>query len=449
MLGTIALMSLTAAPPASPLRLLPGPHLFLDDHLIASVSRIERRVNRPVRDLPGPIVTGKEDGCFQPYVTVLRDPETRRYRLWYGVPENASQSHLATMESPDGIHWVRPRRVLADPARIQFGVSILDDGPAVPDPSRRFKYGWWNDGGLQVAGSPDGLTWRPLAPGVVLKHSHDINCIYRDAIRNRYVAIVSVNLEDPAWKGSRRIPHESVSDDLIHWREPWLILRPDAADPGETQFYSMSALLQRGDLLIGMVRVLRDDLPADVGGPVAGIGYTTLAWSRDGVHWERDREPFFDRDPRTGVWDHAMAWIGYQLPVGDQVYLYYGGYARGHKVERFTERQLGLVRIRRDRYVAREAGEQAGLLRTPLLRVAGSALTVNADAKGGELRARLLDGSGKPVPGFAFADCRAITTDSLAAPLRWKKPVSALQGRSVRLEFSLRRARLFALNVQP
>lgn len=37
-----------------------------------------------------------------------------------------------------------------------------------------------------------------------------------------------------------------------------------------------------------------------------------------------------------------MTWADCQLVVGDEMFIYYGGYARGHKVERFTERQIGL-----------------------------------------------------------------------------------------------------------
>jgi hypothetical protein len=98
------------------------------------------------------------------------------------------------------------------------------------------------------------------------------------------------------------------------------------------------------------VRVLRDDLPCDPGGPRDGIGYSVLATSRDGVAWQRRREPFLDRDPGRGTWDHAMSWIGAAVPVGDEVFFYYGGYARGHKVEPATERQIGLARMKRDRY---------------------------------------------------------------------------------------------------
>jgi hypothetical protein len=438
-----------ADPLAGAITLRRGPHLLLDDFLIETSDQVTRRVNSPQRDLPGPVITAREDGNFQPYVTVIRDPQTGRFRVWYDVPEDAGRSHLATMASTDGIHWERPHLVLPDPAPIQFGASVLDEGPASPDPQRRYKFGWWMDGGLQVAGSPDGLAWKPLAPGVVLRHDHDINSLFRDPIRNRYLAMVSSYGTGPDWRGKRRFTMQSVSDDLVHWASPWPVITPeDGKDEGEMQFYCMAGLLARGDLLIGTLKVLRDDLPADAGGPAAGIGYTVLAWSRDGRTWTRDRTPYFDRNPERGSWDHAMAWMDCQLPVGDQVYCYYGGYARGHKVERFTERQIGLVHMRRDRYVARAAGATPGRIRTPLLNLEGERLALNLDARAGELRAQLLDDAGRPISGFAFADAPPISSDALAAPVRWKRPLRDLKGKPVRLELSLRNAALFALELQ-
>ena len=447
-LGCAAIMvSLAAGAPreAEPLRLSDGPHLFLDDTLIARQDNLVRTIHQPER-LPEPVVTGPEDKCFQPYMTILRDPGTGRFRIWYGVPENAGQSHVGYMESGDGIHWVRPHRVLDDPAPIQFGVSIIDEGEGYGDPSARFKYGWWHGGGLRVAASPDGLVWTPMAPGVVLPHNHDINSIFRDPIRNRYIAMVSSYTTGDKWAGNRRVTMTSVSDDLIHWREPWYVFTPDERDEGETQFYCMAGILARGDLLIGMLKVLRDDLPADPGGPVAGIGYTVLAWSRDGEHWQRDREPFMDRSPEPGTWDHAMTWADCQLVVGDETYIYYGGYARGHKIERFTERQIGLARMPRDRYVSRDAGEARGTLRTPLVTIRASSMTVNADVDG-ELRVRLLDASGAPVPGLGWDDCRPIRGDSLAHSVSWAKPLASVRGRPVQVEFALRRGRLYGFEL--
>jgi hypothetical protein len=424
------------------MQLVAGPQLFVDDYLLAAQAGVSRVVNHPEK-LPAPIVTGREDSCFQPYVTVLRDPSSGRYRIWYGVPEGPARTHLAYMESEDGVHFTRPHRVLRDPAPIQFGTSILDEGPDYPDPAKRYKYGWWYGGGLQVAASADGLDWTPLAPGVVLHHDHDINCIFRDPIRGRYMAMVSSYTTGPTWKGQRRIPMESTSDDLVHWREPWPVITPvDGEDPGETQYYCMGGLVARGGLLVGMLRVLRDDLPADAGGPVAGIGYTVLAWSRDGENWQRDREAFLDRNPASGTWDHAMAWADCQLIVGDETRLYYGGYARGHKIERFTERQLGLARMPRDRYVARRAGARRGRLVTVLFMVSGTAIKVNTNARG-YLRARLLDQAGRPYPGFDFGDCAEVRGDAVAHRLEWRAKLGDLRGRAACLEFALREADLY------
>jgi hypothetical protein len=296
--STIYLPAPRQTPATAAIRLPSGPHLFLDESLIESSSNIIRRVNMPRRDaaIPNPLVTGKEDGCFQPYMTVLRDPPTGRFRLWYGVHTtdfNAGRSHLGYLESPDGIRWIRPHQVLPDAAPIQFGVSVLDEGPEYSPPTQRYKFGWYLGSGLRVATSPDGLRWTALSPEVVLAHSHDINSLFWDPLRQRYVATISWGLAGPTWTGQRRVTQQSTSTNLLRWRAPWFVLTPDdRLDDGQTQFYAMDGYLRRGHLLIGMVKVLRDDLKADSppDPPNAyGIGYTTLAWSHDGEHWVRDR----------------------------------------------------------------------------------------------------------------------------------------------------------------
>lgn len=439
--------------PAAPLRLGPGPHLLLDDELIASSSGLTRRVCRPARDpaLHNPLVDGKTDHNYQPYLTVLQDPATRRFRMWYGCygpsPDGIT-SHLGYLESPDGLHWQRPARVLADPDPIQFGSSVLDDGPGFSPASQRYKLAWWKDGGLKLATSPDGLCWTSLCPYPVLRHNHDINNLVRDPLRHRYVATFSVYTTGAGWSGQRRCTMQSTSADLLHWSKPWYILTPhDGLDEGDTQFYAMSGHLFRGGLWLGLVKVLRDDLRAP-GTPEGsyGVGYTTLAWSRDGRHWVRDREPFFEPDPDPAAWDHAHAWMDWQVPVGEETLIYYGGYRSGHKVNRYEERQLGVVRIRRDRYVARSAGETEGVLRTyPLVLEAGS-LTVNAQVRG-ELRVRVLDEAGQPLPGFDYADCAPLAGDGVTLPVAWKRSLAALRGKPVRLEFRLRAADLYAFSL--
>jgi len=440
-----------------PIRLKPGPHLLLDDFLIEQSENVERVVNKPIRDpaIPNPLVTGKEDGCFQPYMTVLRDPDTGVFRLWYGHrTENfdTNRSRIGYLESQDGIHWKRPARILEEPRPIQFGISVIDGGKGFPNPAQRYKFGWYAEGGLNVAASPDGMVWTPLTESIVLTHNHDINSIFYDPLRARYVATISVYRGGDTWSGNRRITMQSYSSDLLTWSPPHYVLMPDSrVDEGETQFYAMDGYLARGDLIIGMVKVLRDDLKADdrPDPPEAyGIGYTTPAWTRDGETWTRDPEHFFDPNSEKGTWDHAHAWIDEQVVVGDEVYLYYGGYARGHKVNRFEERQIGLVKIKRDRYMAWRAGSATGKVRTPLVLLEGEAMTVNADADSGFVQVQILDAEGRPIPGFQRDDCEPITVDGMAAPVRWKRSIQELRDLPVRLEFSLRNASLFSFELR-
>ena len=130
--------------------------------------------------------------------------------------------------------------------------------------------------------------------------------------------------------------------------------------------------------------------------------------------------------------------------MGDEVYLYYGGYKWGHKWNRTTDRQIGLVKIDRNRYAARESGPDGGILRTPCVELRGNAMSLNVDAKDGEARVQVLDPDGRPLPGFTFTDCKPVRGDSLDAPVQWQRPLTAIEGRPARLEFSLRNARLYA-----
>lgn len=435
---------------------------MLDETLVAEQKQVRREVSHPSR-LPDPIVTGYEDGCFQPWVSVVRDPQSKRFRMWYNIPtlpKEPPASHLAYLESEDGIHWLRPHRVLATPS-IEFGASVIDEGPGCADPTRRFKFAWWQDGGLQVAFSADGFSWSSLAPGPVLRSNHDVTGIAWDPMRQRYMALIS--MYPSAFKG-RRIPHESVSPDLIHWKPPWQIIIPSPSaevERGETQFYGINGVIARGNLLIGMVKVLRDDLNCEAGKtaaelhdtqrPFAGLGYTVLAWSRDGESWKRDTEAFLDRNLQPGTWDRAMTWGDSQVVVGDFVFLYYGGYRWGHKAERLTERQIGFAQMPRDRYVALSAGESKGIIRTrpDTLRVASLTVNARVDLDGGALGVRVVGPTGKAYPGFDWQDCGMIRGDRVAHAIVWKANLGTLAGQRVAFEFSLRRAGLYAFDLAP
>ncbi len=441
---------------AEPIRLSRGTQLFVDDFMIAAEQKLTREVCHPTRH-PTPVITSADDKCFQSYVSVVRDPKTKRFRAWYNTAVSASQSHIGHLESEDGLNWIRPHRELGDPGglMIEFGASVLDEGPDFADPGRRFKLGWYNNG-LFTAFSPDGLKWTPTANERNLGGIGDITSISRDPIRKRYLLICKVNSRpEDGYKGStpnaaegtRRMVGQSFSDDCIHWTPAERIIVPDDKDEGVTEFYSIGRVIERGGLLIGTFKVLRDDLPPEPGGEITGLGYTCLAWTRDGKMWHREREPFLDRNPQPGSWDRAMTWGDMPIIVGDEVFIYYGGYASGHKVERFKERQIGLARMKQDRFVARRAGAEGGVLRTPTVSIGGSGITVNADVRG-ELRASLLDTTGKPIAGFGAAEVEPVRGDSLAHGLKWKSPLNDLNGAAVQIEFRMHDASLFGFDIR-
>jgi hypothetical protein len=442
-----------------PLRLDPGPHLFIDNYLIADQYFLSRTVNQPIK-IPEPVVTGGVDGDqnFQPYMSVIRDEKSGLFRMWYNTPENISQSHIGYIESEDGIHWKRPHRVLGDPQEIKFNVSVVDRGTLYAKPEERFVLGFYHEDGMKIAVSPDGLEWKMLTEKTVVKHNQDVNSLCWDPIRKQFLMVGQMKLlMKPDWKEKRRIPHQTVSKDLLNWEPIWPILMPKIGAPiekGETQYYAMSGIKARGDLLIGLVKILRDDLNATAGKTAkemgdmkrkaAGIGYTVLAWSRDGRTWQRDHEVFIPQNPLPGSWDHANAWGGDQLVVGDKTFLYYAGYARGHKVERFKERHIGLARMPRDRYVAREADLNMGRLVTKALRLNGSQITVNAYVEG-KMRIRLVDINGDTIEGYDWVD---ISGDAVDHPVPWKQNLKSLNEKNVQIEFQLQDAQIFGFDLR-
>jgi hypothetical protein len=458
-LGIILPLASTVFGPASraaSIQLGLGPHLFIDDYLIAEHSFLSRTVNQPVK-LPDPVITGKEgDYNFQPYLSVLHDSDSGRFRVWYNTPVTYGQSHVAYMESTDGVHWIRPLRVLKDPGHINFGASVIDRGRSFSPAAERYAFAFWHGGGTQIAVSPDGLDWHMLSPEPVWVHNHDITSLRWDPIRKHYLLVGTIKMPGPHWEGVRRIPHQTVSNDLRTWEKEWPIILPKSGaiiEQGETEFYSMSGVVTRGELMIGLVKVLRDDLNAtpgktavemgDLKRKAAGLGYTVLAWTRDGRRWQRDHEPFLPNDPNPARWDHAMAWGDEQIVVGDETFVYYGGYKFGHKTARYEERQIGLARMPRDRYVAREADLNRGRLVTRSLSFNVSALFVNARVVGA-MRVRLLDALGQSLDDYGWVELKG---DSVKHPVRWSKGIAALNGKAVRLEFEFTHSQLFGFEL--
>ncbi len=459
------------APPVDGATIVVGaqPQLFLDDYLIERQAGLTRVFHAPARRTD-PVLDFARFETTQHHTSVIYDPTQELYRCWY----TSKGKKIRHAESQDAIHWENPTFLEGTGPRMTFGV--MDDEPNHPDANYRFKMvtqvATENRGsGMGVYVSLDGLRWTPYENNPVVPHWPDgvgnytyhrigdiIGGLFYDPIHKRYMATFQMGAlpEDGfepgplAGKTVRRLVGMSVSEDFFHWEKPRRICVPDEKDDGLLEFYGMRGIHLRGSLLIGFVRILRDDLPHEVGGKANGIGYTVLAISRDGRKWSRFREPFLDRNPASGTWDRAVTWVGEYLPMGDEVFLYYGGYAAGHKPGKDSGgRQIGMARMRLDGYASLRSGPEPGILETPLLQFGGNRITLNVDSAqaGGEVRVGLLDAEGNRVPGFSLNDCDPIRSNDVAHLVTWQGNADfpPLTDRKVRLKIHLRSADLYAL----
>jgi len=457
-----------------------GPNLFIDNFLIAESRGLTRNTHQPEK-LAEPVLRKAESWHTQPqwFFEVKRNPMTGGFRVWYNL-KNFMHSGpggsgpgicYAYAESMDGISWQRPNLGLmeADGSRDNnlidapighFGLFLVDDGPDCSDPSRRYKMAYYGEG-LCLAFSPDGFRFTEHPDNPLIRASaNDIpfpepgyeNVISDiidgcwDPLKGEY--LLGCKIERSGYPGKphhhaegwRRCVGMSTSRDFVNWKKPQLVVVPDPNN-GIEEFYGFKPIV-RGNLYIGFLRVLRDDLPATPDGPVEGIGWTELMTSRDGLTWNRCQEAFIDRGTRPDSWDHAMAWYADCITVGDKDYVYYGGYSAGHKV---GDREVGLAMLRKNGFVSRDAGRAGGLLKTPLAMLPGEALSINAAVRD-ELRVRLVDDRGQALSGFDWVDCIPVRGDSVSHPVTWRRTHSLPTSRPVSLEISLKDAELYGFD---
>ena len=107
---------------------------------------------------------------------------------------------------------------------------------------------------------------------------------------------------------------------------------------------------------------------------------------------------------------------------------------------------------RRADHTRLKAGTKEGVLVTKPFRLDGNTLEINIDAKAdkGEFHVEVLDANGKAISGYSGRNAILFRNiDSLRFRPRWKgaSDLSALQGKTIRLKFHLRRSKLYAFQI--
>jgi len=492
-----------------PLKLDTTRQLFIDDYLIAEKRRVRREFHRPVKHPKNPILKPElpwEKANLEGFGVnaVLRDEKTGRFRMWYYavLPEGArfrmadgNWMRLPTCyaESDDGVHWVKPNI-----GKYELGgtknnnivhwahlMSLFAD-PNEKDPSQRFKSIFSIDrpepgmplNGIYLHTSPDGFRWKPhsnwpimVRKGVAMRSRYkgylspsrglpmrmdEINnaCVRFDRRLGKYVADLKLVL------AGKRCVGLSVSDDLVHWSSPLLVMYPDRVDPKDTQFY-FHHTFNYESLWLGLVRVMRTER--------SGWKQTDihLTWSRNGVTWTRagNREAFLPLggpDSFDADYNHP-AQNGKCLLVGDELWFYYMGSRDSRrdankskpKLMEGFRRTIGLATLRRDGFVSLNGGAKPGTILTRPISYAGKRLFVNADVSaGGRIRVEVRDLHNKPLAAYRLGDCSAIDRNTLRGPVVWGRTAELPVQRSpaiqehVRLHFELTSAKLYSFWVE-
>jgi len=243
---------------------------------------------------------------------------------------------------------------------------------------------------------------------------------------------------------AKRVQAFAESDDGIHWRNEQVVLRADAQDPPTANIQYLF-VIPCGGYYLGFA-TLHDE---------AGYFRIQLAWSADGLSWQRpSRVPWLDVGPEKSF-DCGMV-LGPADPIlwEQEMWFPYGGFPIRHdSKETNWESAIGMATMRRDGFAAWEAGDEPGQLVTQPFRCNGDRLFINAEAQNGLAAVEVLDEKGKPLKGFDAKSCRAVAADTLTKErdgwIQWKKEkdLRRLQGKLIQLRFTLRNARLYSFRI--
>ena len=434
-----------------------GPYFVCDRRVIEDYWNVERFVVPLTRCAKNPLIvrehpwegTGPHMGG-----SVLRDPATSLFRMWYSVFSRHAYDNklpfsynVCYAESDDGLTWRKPTLGVFDYQGstsnncIRLGTDKTQNIDVCLNPTPEVHPGRFlaihnQRGGVFVSTSNDGATFRRLLEQPAISyHSDTHNNFVFDESRRLWLLFCRPR----AYAGDhkRRVSVQS-SLDLRHWTHERTILVPTETEAQE--YYGMT-VFRRADLFLGVVQIYDR---------TTGLLHAELAWSGDGERWDLlPKHPALLGVGAPGAWDAGMVLLAESpVVVGDELWFYYGGFALAHDTQQENVGAIGLAIAERDRLLGmKPRAKEAGTILTRPFVPGGCRLTVNTRIQG-RLVAELRTDNNKPVPGFKLADCDPLTETGFAREFRWKGGnLGDCPEKEVRVLFRLEDAELFTFEL--
>lgn len=446
--------------------------LFLDDWLIERSENLRREPGKVVKHPANPVLRRTEPWDAERadlYGNIIWDSRANLLRAFYNCqspprpvpwsrkPEKAVQ--LCYAESPDqGLTWrkplfdILPFEGAAKTALVYRPRNAHLAGPFVlfdqrdPDRARRYKLFTSDYGegpapaaaappGIDVAFSPDGIHWQrsPANPVLPLLSDTAQSAMW-DARIGRYVAFVRMRP-----RGFARAVGRTESVDFEHWSPPELVL----ATRPPLQFYAMGVTAYQGIQISTPWIIYNDKKDQSLPPPIIE---PELAFSRDGWTWTRPfpGTPLIAVGPPGSPDDKQIRMASSLVELPDRILLFFGMSRDVHVSD--MKVATGMATLRLDGFVALAAGATEGRLLTKPFVLEGSQILVNAECdqeKNGSIAVSVMDSEGRPLPGLAAKPVRG---DRIHLPLKWAdgSALARYRGKTIRLQFSVRNARLYS-----
>jgi hypothetical protein len=330
------------------------------------------------------------------------------------------------------------------------------------------------NGGLWGYVSPDGLSWKPLSPGPLIREGwfDSLNTVHWDPALGKY-RLYYRGFHGDEKTGRFRDIRLAFSEDFLHWGEEFPLSYGDAP---EEQLYTNGILpyYRAPHIRVGFpVRYVErawepqfEALPNPAWRrekmerfkePRLGTALTDglFMTSRDGVRFRRWDEPFLKPGPfRVNNWvygDCYQNWGLLETPAEDPLAPREISFFVG---EDYTSRPLGLRRytVRLDGFACLHAGGREERVLTRPLIFSGNTLTLNmSGSAAGYAAVEFLRPDMSPIPGYSLDAAYRIFGDApdLRALFRRgdgaSSDCSSLAGQPLRIRFTLREVKLYSM----